>query len=127
MAALVRENRIQREILWISVPFKRFRVNDQQIIPRLSCQPVLGAARLAVHVAIPTLPNKAQACRGPGQPLSSAQLRPRLDGLARIATRLGFVGQVEYRHVNSQAGGAQYGLARKPRNDLLIVYAEAFE
>src|SRR5260370_42688526 len=61
------------------------------------------------------------------QPLSSAQLRTRLNRLGRIATRLGFVGQVEYRHVYSQAGGAQYGLAREPRNDLLIVYAEAFE
>jgi hypothetical protein len=69
MAALVGENRIQREVLWISVPFKRFRVNDQQIIPRLSCQAVLGAARLAVHVAILNLPNKAQVCRDPSQPV----------------------------------------------------------
>jgi hypothetical protein len=46
-----------------------FRVNDQQIIPRLSCQAVLGAARLAVHVAILNLPNKAQVCRDPSQPV----------------------------------------------------------
>jgi hypothetical protein len=34
---------------------------------------------------------------------------------------------VEYRHVFSSAGGAQYGLAPLPEHDLLIVYAEAFE
>jgi hypothetical protein len=40
---------------------------------------------------------------------------------------MGFVGRVEYRHVYSQAGGAQYGLAPKPEQDLLVVYADAFE
>ena len=44
-----------------------------------------------------------------------------------IARRLGFIGRVEYRHVYSQAGGAQYGLAVSPEHDLLIVFAEAFE
>jgi hypothetical protein len=61
------------------------------------------------------------------QPLSAAQRRSRLNRLAQIATRLGFIGQVEYRHVYSQAGGAQYGRAREPQHDLLIVYAEAFD
>jgi len=37
------------------------------------------------------------------------------------------MGRIEYRHVYSQAGGAQYGLAPAPEQDLLIVYAEAFE
>jgi hypothetical protein len=40
---------------------------------------------------------------------------------------LGFVGRVEYRHVFSTAGGAQYGLATRSQDDLLIVYADAFE
>jgi hypothetical protein len=44
-----------------------------------------------------------------------------------VARRLGFVGRVEYRHVYSQAGGAQYGLAEVPERDVLIVYAEAFK
>lgn len=40
---------------------------------------------------------------------------------------MGFRGVVEYRHVYSQAGGAQYGLAATEDEDLLIVYAEAFD
>lgn len=40
---------------------------------------------------------------------------------------MGFVGRVEYRHVYSQAGGAQFGVAADPQADLLIVYAESFE
>jgi hypothetical protein len=35
--------------------------------------------------------------------------------------------RVEYRHVYSQSGGAQFGLASVPDEDLLTVYAEAFE
>lgn len=46
---------------------------------------------------------------------------------SQIARRLGFEGRVEYRHVYSQAGGAQFGLGVTPEHDLLIVYAEAFE
>jgi hypothetical protein len=40
---------------------------------------------------------------------------------------MGFVGKVEYRHVYSQTGGAQYGRGTKDDDDLLTVYAEAFE
>jgi hypothetical protein len=40
---------------------------------------------------------------------------------------LGFVGSVEYRHVYSQTGGAQYGRGSTAEADLLTVYAEAFE
>lgn len=39
----------------------------------------------------------------------------------------GFVGRVEYRHVYSQTGGAQYGRGGTTAEDLLTVYAEAFE
>jgi hypothetical protein len=46
---------------------------------------------------------------------------------SRIARRLGFIGRIEYRHVYSQSGGAQYGLAASEEDDLLTVYAEAFE
>ncbi len=60
-------------------------------------------------------------------PLSPAELRARRSRVARVAKRLGFVGRVEYRHVYSRSGGAQYGLARAPAEDLLTVYAEAFE
>jgi hypothetical protein len=40
---------------------------------------------------------------------------------------MGFVGRIEYRHVHSQTGGAQYGQGSRAEEDLLTVYAEAFE
>jgi hypothetical protein len=60
-------------------------------------------------------------------PLTSAKQRARRNRAARIARELGFVGHVEYRHVYSQTGGAQYGLGSAAEEDLLTVYAEAFE
>jgi hypothetical protein len=60
-------------------------------------------------------------------PLSRAERRARRDRSVRIARQLGFVGSVEYRHVYSQTGGAQYGRGNTPAEDLLTVYAEAFE
>jgi hypothetical protein len=56
-----------------------------------------------------------------------AARRQRLNRVLRIARQLGFEGKVEYRHVYSGAGGAQYGQATTIESDLLIVYAEAFE
>jgi hypothetical protein len=53
--------------------------------------------------------------------------RSRRKRVARIARRLGFTGLIEYRHVYSQTGGAQYGRGSTPAQDLLTVYAEAFE
>ncbi len=47
--------------------------------------------------------------------------------VARQARAVGFVGRVEYRHVYSQTGGAQYGRGSTTDVDLLTVYAEAFE
>jgi hypothetical protein len=44
-----------------------------------------------------------------------------------VARTLGFVGNVEYRHVYSQTGGAQYGRGSRQAADLLTIYAEAFE
>ena len=46
--------------------------------------------------------------------------------MSRIAKRYGFVGRVEYRHVFSNSGGAQFGLGTSADGDLLVVYAEAF-
>src|SRR2546421_9565712 len=66
------------------------------------------------------------APRLPG-PLTPAERRARRNRAARIARRLGFVGSVEYRHVYSQSGGAQYGRGNTPEEDLLTVYAEAYE
>jgi len=45
----------------------------------------------------------------------------------RLARELRFVGRIEYRHVYSQTGGAQYARGSNAGEDLLTVYAEAFE
>jgi hypothetical protein len=47
--------------------------------------------------------------------------------VSRLARGLRFVGHIEYRHVYSQTGGAQYGRGSAAEEDLLTVYAEAFE
>src|SRR5947199_2074717 len=65
--------------------------------------------------------------KGSLRPISAAQLLAREKRLLRIAQTLGFAGRVEYRHVYSQTGGAQYGRGSTPQADLLTVYAEAFE
>jgi hypothetical protein len=61
------------------------------------------------------------------RPLTPAEQRGRRNRVARLAQELGFVGRVEYRHVYSQSGGAQYGQGTTAASDLLIVYAEVFE
>lgn len=63
----------------------------------------------------------------PPAPLTANQRRARLERITGIAERLGFLGIVEYRHVYSKSGGAQYGRARSADEDLLTVYAEAFD
>jgi hypothetical protein len=60
-------------------------------------------------------------------PIPKSERMAGLRRASRIARRLGFVGRIEYRHVYSQSGGAQYGLAASKEHDLLSVYAEAFE
>src|SRR5262245_31465313 len=59
--------------------------------------------------------------------LTTAERRARRRRVARIARKLGFIGRVEYRHVYSRTGGAQYGRGGAAAEDLLTVYAEAFE
>jgi len=59
--------------------------------------------------------------------LSPAEQRARLRRAAHIARQFGFVGRVEYRHIYSQTGGAQYGRGSSQESDILTVYAEAFE
>jgi hypothetical protein len=61
------------------------------------------------------------------RPLSPEEQRARQRQAARVARQLGFVGRVEYRHIFSQTGGAQYGRGSSQEADLLTVYAEAFE
>jgi hypothetical protein len=59
--------------------------------------------------------------------ITAAQRIARENRVMRIAEKFGFVGNVEYRHVYSQSGGAQYCRGSTPAADLLSVYAEAFE
>lgn len=60
-------------------------------------------------------------------PLSAEESQRRLRRVKRLAGKLGFVGQVEYRHIFSGTGGAQYRKGGAPDQDLLVVYAEAFD
>lgn len=60
-------------------------------------------------------------------PIPPAETRRRRARALRLARSVGFVGRVEYRHVYSQTGGAQYGRGSEEVGDLLTVYAEAFE
>ena len=59
-------------------------------------------------------------------PLNTVQERQRLRRITQIARSFGLIGSIEYRHVYSQTGGAQYGRGSSSSRDLLIVYAEAF-
>src|SRR5258708_2127954 len=61
------------------------------------------------------------------EPISATERRARIQRVTRIAHRLGFVGQIEYRHVYTRSGGAQYRIGSSAEHDLLVVYAEAFE
>jgi hypothetical protein len=61
------------------------------------------------------------------QPIDKADAAGRRRRIAEIAHDLGFQGRVEYRHVYSQSGGAQYCVGPTGDADLIVVYAEAFE
>jgi hypothetical protein len=61
------------------------------------------------------------------EPITPAERLARIRRIRRVARRFGYVGQIEYRHVYSNSGGAQFGLGRTRQRDLLIVYAEAFD
>src|SRR5437667_12001083 len=61
------------------------------------------------------------------QPIGPAEAGRRRSVALQLARALGFVGRVEYRHVYSQSGGAQYGRGAEAGADLLTVYADAFD
>ena len=68
---------------------------------------------------------RGQGTHGP-TPITDAERTARLRRIRTIARRFGFVGRVEYRHVFSGTGGAQFGLGPSPDHDLIVVFAEAF-
>ncbi len=61
------------------------------------------------------------------EPISRAEQRARIRPVTEIADGYGFTGEVEYRHVYSRSGGAQYGIGPSADDDIMAVYAEAFE
>lgn len=59
--------------------------------------------------------------------ITPTEARRRRTSALRLARSVGFAGRVEYRHVYSQTGGAQYGRGTEASGDILALYAEAFE
>src|SRR5207253_2155712 len=59
--------------------------------------------------------------------ISGAEHEVRSRRLSQVAHQLGFVGKVEYRHVYSRSGGAQYCVGPSVEYDQLVGFAEAFE
>lgn len=94
----------------------------------LQCLPVALAtfSRLKVRPWLASRYNDRMARPSP-RPLPAAERRTRRNRVARLAQALGFTGRIEYHHVYSQTGGAQYGRGSTANDDLLTVYAEAFE
>ncbi|MCI0743091.1 MAG: hypothetical protein L0Y72_29020 [Gemmataceae bacterium] len=60
------------------------------------------------------------------EPISATEHDARRERAEAIARQFGFVGTVEYRHAYNRTGGAQYGMAPKMEEDVLVVDAEAF-
>jgi len=60
-------------------------------------------------------------------PISATEMESRLRRIRAMSLDLGFVGKVEYRHVYSQSGGAQYCIGPSVDDDIMVVYAEAFD
>ena len=60
-------------------------------------------------------------------PISVAESNRRRKRVETIARRMGFVGTVEYQHVRTLSGGAQFGLGATITADILTVSARAFE
>jgi hypothetical protein len=61
------------------------------------------------------------------KPIAPAEHRARVERTKRIGRSLGFVGSLEYRHVHSRSGGGQYCIGPSEKEDILVLYAEAFE
>ena len=64
---------------------------------------------------------------GQPQPILIAERRARVRRITATGRTLGFVGGIDYRHVYSQSGGAQYCIGPTADDDIMVVYAEAFE
>lgn len=61
------------------------------------------------------------------KPISDSTRRTRVRRIRQLCRELGFRGRVEYRHLRSQSGGAQFLLGESRRHDRIVVYAEGFD
>ncbi len=59
--------------------------------------------------------------------ISDGEQDARQKRVEMIARRMGFVGTVEYQHLRTLSGGAQYGIGTSITADVLSVTARAFE
>jgi hypothetical protein len=55
----------------------------------------------------------------PPDPISEPEQQARQARVEAIARRLGFIGRIEYRHVATSSGGAQYGIGPTSEQDVL--------
>jgi len=65
--------------------------------------------------------------QGEPKPISDAEHRKRHQRIAEISNALGFAGKAEYCHAYTRSGGAQYCLGPSANDDIMILYAEAFD
>jgi hypothetical protein len=61
------------------------------------------------------------------RPISESEERGRQQKIEAIARRMGFVGRVDYQHVRTHSGGAQFGLGTTIEADQLLVSDRAFD
>lgn len=61
------------------------------------------------------------------KPISAFERGKRFRRISAIGRDLGFVGEIEYRHQSSKSGGAQYCIGPTVDDDIMAVYAKAFE
>jgi hypothetical protein len=64
---------------------------------------------------------------GAPRSISVSEQQRRIRRVTSLCAELGFVGNIEYRHVYSQSGGAQYCIGPTADDDIMVLYAEAFE
>ena len=61
------------------------------------------------------------------EPILPEEHAARLLRISAIARSLGYQGKLEYRHLHSQSGGAQYCIGPAADDDIMVLYAKAFE
>lgn len=55
-------------------------------------------------------------------PISAKEMEARLKRITELCVELGFIGSVEYPHVYSRSGGAQYWIGSSADHDIMVLY-----